>query len=61
MDAYNRHSFGQSGQEPANFNSVAQVGSQAPDFALKDLDGRVVSLSDFRGRKHVVLEFGNIT
>ena len=61
MDKYNRHSFGQSGQEPANFNSVAHVGSQAPDFKLKDIDGQEVSLSDFRGRKHVVLEFGNIT
>jgi len=61
MDAYNRHSFGQSGQDPANFESVAQVGTQAPDFTLTDIDGKQVSLSDFRGRKHVVLEFGNIT
>lgn len=61
MDTYNRHSFGQSGQEPANFNSVVQVGTQAPDFALIDLDGEKVSLSDFSRRKHVVLEFGNVT
>ena len=61
MDTYNRHSFGQDGQEAANSNSVAQVGTQAPDFTLTDLDGHKVSLSDFRGRKHVVLEFGNIT
>ncbi|MBI2174104.1 MAG: redoxin domain-containing protein [Candidatus Omnitrophica bacterium] len=40
---------------------VAQVGAPAPDFALTDLNGEKVSLSDFRGRKHVVLEFGNIT
>ncbi len=61
MDTYNRHRFGQSGQEPANFNSVAQVGTQAPDFTLTELNGEKVSLSGFRGRKHVVLEFGNIT
>ena len=61
MDSYNRHSFGQSGQEPANFETVAQVGNQAPDFSLTDLDGKTISLSEFRGRKHVVLEFGNIT
>ncbi len=61
MDTYNRHSFGQSGQTPANFDSVVQVGTQAPDFTLTDLDGQKVSLSDYRGRKHVVLEFGNIT
>lgn len=29
----------------------------APDFTLPDLHGRPVSLSDFRGRKHVVLVF----
>jgi peroxiredoxin len=61
MDTYNRHSFGQDGQEPANFSSVAQVGTPAPDFTLMDLKGEKVSLSNFRGRKHVVLEFGNIT
>ena len=61
MDTYNRHYFGQSGQEPANFASVVQAGTQAPDFTLMDLDGQKVSLSDYRGRKHVVLEFGNIT
>ncbi len=29
----------------------------APDFTLADWTGRPVSLSDFRGRKHVVLVF----
>jgi peroxiredoxin len=29
----------------------------APDFTLPDLNGRPVALSDFRGRKHVVLVF----
>lgn len=61
MDTYNRHSFGQSGQEMANFASVTKVGTQAPDFTVTDLDGQKVSLSDYRGRKNVVLEFGNIT
>jgi peroxiredoxin len=61
MDTYNRHSFGQNGEQPANFASVARVGTPAPDFTLMDLKGEKVSLSDFRGRKQVVLEFGNIT
>ena len=39
--------------------SVAQVvGKAAPDFRAYDVDGRVVSLSDFRG-KTVVLEWNN--
>jgi peroxiredoxin len=31
--------------------------SAAPDFALQDMSGRTVRLSDFRGNKHVVLMF----
>jgi len=29
----------------------------APDFALEDTRGNLVRLSDYRGRKHVVLVF----
>ncbi|MER7900374.1 peroxiredoxin [Streptomyces sp. NPDC096046] len=34
-----------------------QAGEKAPDFELKDNHGRSVRLSDFRGRKNVVLLF----
>lgn len=33
------------------------VGSQAPDFTLKDQDGQPVTLSSFRGEKNVLLVF----
>jgi peroxiredoxin Q/BCP len=33
------------------------VGAKAPDFALKDQKGKSVSLSDFAGKKNVVLIF----
>ena len=33
------------------------VGQPAPDFVLKDQNGRDVRLSDFRGKKTVVLAF----
>lgn len=37
---------------------MARLGMmEAPDFALKDTEGRTVRLSDFRGDKHVVLVF----
>jgi len=34
-----------------------KVGDPAPDFSLKDQDQKEVKLSDFRGKKHVVLAF----
>ncbi len=37
---------------------AATVGQSAPDFTLKDLNGKTVRLSDYRGR-HVVLEWNN--
>ena len=38
-------------------NSSVKVGDQAPDFALTDQDGSTVKMSDFRGKKNVVLAF----
>lgn len=38
-----------------------RVGNPAPDFELPDLQGRRVRLSQFRGKSHVVLMFGNLT
>jgi peroxiredoxin len=37
-------------------SDTVPVGSQAPDFTLTAIDGREVRLSDYRGRK-VVLVF----
>ena len=42
----------------ANPSDHAEVGKPAPDFALKDLDGKEVRLSSFKG-KTVVLEWFN--
>jgi peroxiredoxin len=33
------------------------LGKLAPDFTLADLNGQDVSLSDFRGKKNIVLAF----
>jgi len=33
------------------------LGSEAPDFALPSVTGEEVCLSDYRGRKHVVVVF----
>jgi peroxiredoxin (alkyl hydroperoxide reductase subunit C) len=34
-----------------------KVGQKAPDFTLKAISGKKVSLKDFRGKKNVVLSF----
>lgn len=34
-----------------------KVGDRAPDFTLNDQNGALVKLSDFRGKKSVVLAF----
>jgi peroxiredoxin len=34
-----------------------KVGDRAPDFTLEDMDGKRISLSDFHGRRKVVLVF----
>ena len=33
------------------------VGQEAPDFELRDTDGQMVKLSDFRGKRNVLLLF----
>ena len=35
----------------------ATIGAPAPEFSLKDQDQKEVKLSDFRGKKRVVLIF----
>ena len=37
------------------------VGTPAADFTLQNVSGEKVCLSDYRGKKHVVLEFGSFT
>lgn len=34
-----------------------KVGDKAPDFTLENMDGKRISLSDFGGKKNVVLVF----
>jgi cytochrome oxidase Cu insertion factor (SCO1/SenC/PrrC family) len=42
---------------PATDLERVKVGQPAPEFTLEDVDGNKVALSDFRGKKSVVLVF----
>jgi len=42
---------------PASDLERVQVGDEAPDFSLVSLAGPVVTLSDFRGQRNLVLVF----
>ena len=44
-------------QQPAAPQTHLKVGDAAPDFALLDTSGQTVRLSDFKGKKKVVLAF----
>ncbi len=47
--------FGQG--NPAAPATKLKIGDMAPDFTLMDTSGKDVKLSDFRGKKNVVLAF----
>jgi cytochrome oxidase Cu insertion factor (SCO1/SenC/PrrC family) len=48
---------GAASQQPAAPQTQLKVGDRAPDFELTDTEGQKVKLSDFRGKKNVVLAF----
>ena len=48
---------GAGSQQPAAPQTHLKVGDRAPDFSLTDTEGQTVKLSDFRGKKNVVLAF----
>jgi hypothetical protein len=60
---YNYESFSRSTSagKSGEFKNSLRAGEEAPDFVLPTLNGERVRLSSFRGRRHVLLEFGSIT
>lgn len=63
MDSYNYKSFNrsESAGKSQEFRNSLRAGDEAPDFELPTIEGEAVRLSSYRGKKHVLLEFGSIT
>jgi peroxiredoxin len=61
--AYNSEEFTATAPAPTNPGETmaAKVGIAAPDFEATTLDGKIVRLSDFRGKRHVVMMTGAVT
>jgi hypothetical protein len=63
LEAYNYKSFSrsESAGKSNEFKNSLRAGDEALDFELPTLQADRVRLSNFRGGKHVLLEFGSIT
>ena len=60
---YNLEEFSAAAPIPTNPGETiaAKIGVSAPEFEAEDLDGTVVRLADFRGKRHVVMMTGAVT
>jgi hypothetical protein len=63
LSEYNYKAFTRSGSagKSDDFKTCIRAGAEAPDFELATVEGERIRLSQFRGNKHVLVEFGSIT
>jgi alkyl hydroperoxide reductase subunit AhpC len=63
LSKYNYESFTREllQKQMALSDAGPEPGEPAPDFEARTLEGKSVRLSDFRGRRNVVLTFGSLT
>jgi len=55
--AYKENLYDPGQLKPVDSRLKVKAGQTAPDFTLPAIDGRKISLSDYRGKKNIVLSF----
>lgn len=56
-EAYKNNIFNPGELKPVDSVLKVKIGDKAPDFTLPSISGERISLSDFRGKKNVVISF----
>src|SRR4030042_667526 len=56
-EAYKNNIYNPGELKPVDSVLKVKVGQKAPDFMLKAVSGKIISLKDYRGKKNVVLSF----
>jgi peroxiredoxin (alkyl hydroperoxide reductase subunit C) len=56
-EAYKNNIYNPGDLKPVDSVLNVKVGQRAPDFKLKAVSGKIVSLKDYRGKKNVVISF----
>ncbi len=56
-DAFKGNVYETGRLKPVDSTLKVKVGQKAPDFTLKAVSGKMISLKDYRGKKNVVLSF----
>jgi peroxiredoxin (alkyl hydroperoxide reductase subunit C) len=56
-DAYKNNIYNPGELKPVDSELKVKVGEAAPDFTLKAVSGKMISLKDYQGNKNVVISF----
>jgi len=56
-DSYKNNLYNQGKLKPVDSVLKVKVGDKAPDFRLRSVSGKIISLKDYRGKKNVVISF----
>lgn len=56
-EVYKNNIYNPGELKPVDSILKVKVGQKAPDFTLKTVSGKIISLKDYRGKKNVVISF----